>query len=136
MAFDTFDCEFMTPYAIVIVCHPLGIMLADGPCGAKPPLVCRDAEGVWVAGHDAKAGAVMVCLPIQWKGGLVSEGWDRARRIVGRIRFDPFTGKDWWAGLPNTDVMLRLADVAVDCGFASRVIVFDLVDGRLTERAS
>jgi hypothetical protein len=63
-------------------------LLAEGPCGARPPLACWDGErwrswtdnGWWwpvVPGRRA--------LVLAWGGKTVAEGLDRANRVwVGR----------------------------------------------------
>lgn len=73
--------------AVLLVPHPgdeLGL-LAEGPCGARPP-VARKKPGHsdWLPGHAVKPGwspgprGTLTALVLAWDGKPVAEGLDRA----------------------------------------------------------
>lgn len=100
-------------------------------------------------------------LPLWWDGALVPEGWDRARRSIRPLveHLDAYI--QWRPTVPAGDTLGRAiarhdryglgrlldrpdpmlgsvqiaAMVAACAGLASRVVLLDLVDGRLVERA-
>jgi len=87
-------------------------------------------------------------FPLWWTGALVPEGWDRARRAyaaacraVGHHETaaeimahpDPVTAEDA-ANRGHSMVGFTVAYGARGLGLASRVVLLDLVDGRLVER--
>ena len=79
-------------------------LLADGPCGARPPLVYR-SRGCGVGHPDTwqshsefvRRGECYMCdfpeeaLVLFWDGKLVPEGMDRAARV------DPHYRSEAWA---------------------------------------
>lgn len=66
-------------------------LLREGPCGARPPVVC-DHHGVW--GASFNHGCLMrKALVLTWDGKPVAEGLDRATTAAT-------TTPQWWVGYP------------------------------------
>ena len=147
------------PVAVLVVPAPgdPGGLLRDGPAGARPPVAVAlklDADRHvdmraplrWLAWHEVPESLVAGtneeilhalnaerALPLWWDGALVTEGWDWARRaLVEHGRTHNAAGV--YCFLPLEDEVAALARRMVVDGLASRVVVLDLVDGRLVER--
>lgn len=123
---------------VELACHGLLAMWSPAPTDQSDgcyvcPICHREApesEAVrhaWVVlrGGSRPRGFV-VALPLWWDGKLVPEGVDRARRVWRPTVAD----KDSWLVISPTD----LAHALVRQGDGSRVVLLDLVDGRLLER--
>lgn len=135
------------PWGIVVIpaAGDPGGLLAEGPCGALPPTVhavegaiatgWRTAiEGVWFEGrapHLPDGMPRVQALPLWWNGKLVPEGWWRGWRAW--VSGD-FPGAPCPVQATIADC-LQLAKELVFYGIASRVVLLDLVGGRLVERA-
>jgi hypothetical protein len=116
------------PHAILLVPTEAGAaLLADGACRSRPPGVTHDTRnGEWVD-YLSRPDA----LPLWWGGALVPEGWDRARRVLLPLA-------EAWSVLalpaPPLDMLLYAALWGAKHDIC-RVVLLDLVDGRLVERA-
>lgn len=116
------------PWGIVVVPTEAGrALLADGPCGAKPPSVHHDDDGSWCDCEDYPA-RLSTGLPMWWDHALVPEGWDRARRVA-----DPML-RLARVSCPFSDEVLKLAR-AMEADGLCRLVLLDLVDGAARERA-
>lgn len=129
---------------VVLVADLKGPLLKDGPCGALPPLVSRYPDGDSIDGirldrwgvehgrhaHGPRTRAVFA-LPLVWDGAVVPDGWDRARRVAFRTHpaWGMLTVMD-----PDVQQVWMLARFLEKFGLC-RVVVLDLVDGALVERA-
>jgi hypothetical protein len=73
----------MTVHAILLIPGPgHEALLADGPCGARPPTVWEH-RGTW--GRVRLRGKPKrLALVLAWEGDAVPEGMDRANRARGR----------------------------------------------------
>lgn len=82
-------------------------LLAEGPCGARPPLVYRELNveqrydaatiarlrlGNW-SERGQRASDVEAALVLAWRGAVVPDGRDRAARIL--------RGRGWWSNTPT-----------------------------------
>lgn len=126
-------------------------LLADAPCGGRPPAVrwmprMDGGRGRWIEPAASRAGGPgsVIALPLWWNHVLVPDGWDRARRVWaawdGQQR--PFASLDpeyaraparfWWPCLEEVLAVARALESAGLC----RVAVLDLVDGAVRERAT
>lgn len=63
-------------------------------------------------------------LPLWWDGALVPEGLDRLHRVMAH---------EHWSRTPSAAGALQMARQAAHEGLC-RVVVLDLVDGRIVER--
>ncbi len=116
------------PHAILLVPTEAGAaLLAGGRYGARAPSVhlAQSPNATWC---DCEDGGLYYpsALPLWWDGALVPEGIDRAIRVLGDIPDAPHA--DRWAA------PMALARVLEAAGLC-RVVLLDLVDGRLVERA-
>lgn len=149
------------PHAILLVPTEAGAaLLADGVCGGRPPIVSRWPDGVSIAGLRLDTWAIKPArsvvgleetsaVVLWWAGELVPEGWDRARRVWHETGETEILLKwDWddedvdrdelldaannfW---PLAEQVLVLARALAFDGLC-RVVLLDLVDGALVERA-
>ncbi len=131
------------PWAVLVVpaAGDPGGLLANGVLGATPPFVWRHVhkdgstcwdprcQRAWLATDRQHA------LPLWWDGALVPEGW--ARFVYSEDALSPYglprarrTFRMW----PDLDTVLASAFAAERAGLASRVVLLDLIDGRLVER--
>ncbi len=127
------------PIAVLVVPvdGDIGGLLAVGRCGARAPCCTRlrsfgDEPERWAAGRMVGYPGEIVALPLWWDGALVPEGWDRARRVLD-ARGDAWVGRYLFA--PTLSNVIIGAQAFVYNGLAARVVLLDLVDGRLVERA-
>lgn len=139
------------PCGIVVVPTEAGrVLTMEGPCGARAGMVFAAGTSCLDCGRAFPAWAPMCpdCggpgrsegLPLWWDGALVPEGWDRARRVA----FDAagFTGGPALAAAldavevvyPSAAGVLHMA-LALEAAGLCRVVVLDLVDGAVVERA-
>lgn len=131
------------PWGIVVVATEAGMPLVlAGLCGARPPLVwLADGEPGWgrwanvIAGRKIPTGEG---LPLRWDGALVPEGWDRARRVwwdrPRGVRVDVDAARAASLAFPAVEDVVRLARALESAGLC-RVVLLDLVDGAVVERA-
>lgn len=91
---------------------------------ARPPEVCWGYD-------DATRSFPPNGLPLWWAGALVPEGWDRARRVFGWHDWPPDPTQHGGAAY-----ILRMMEVyREDWDSLCRVVLLDLVDGAVVERA-
>lgn len=91
---------------------------------ARPPEVCWGYD-------DATRSFPPNGLPLWWAGALVPEGWDRARRVASDLH------PAWMMPTimePGTDQLLMVARF-LEKHRLCRVVLLDLVDGAVRERA-
>ena len=151
------------PVAVLVIPAPgdPGGLLAETSLGARAPIamalrlnadrhVDMRAPLRWLAWHEVPESLVAGtneeilhalnaerALPLWWDGALVPEGWDRARRVItaqGWTAFDALPTRAWCMEPRHPLDVLLLAEDLVTRGRASRVVMLDLVDGRLVER--
>lgn len=127
------------PTAVLLVPTEAGAALRlTGRCGSSPPMAHRSRrDGSWSSRGDW-CDTEESALPLRWDGALVPEGWDRARRVA-------WGALDWFnesehaaraAAQLSPDAAKVLALVrAMERGGLCRVVLLDLVDGRLAERS-
>ena len=124
------------PWAIVLVPaegDPGGLLAArrlrlPGPQAAVS--VTRAAVPPQVSGWDPSSSLWPSGLPLWWDGALVPAGWDRARRAAYALHpawMLPTTME------PDQNQLLMVARFLMKTSGA-RVVLLDLVDGRLVER--
>ena len=128
------------PWAILLVPAEAGAGLLE--VGPRLRLDCPSDLDIIVSrcGHPPRIvfhGRHPDALPLWWDGALVEEGWDRFRRwALGRTEEDGSEGRDFctamWCQARDASMAAEWAAESVG-GF--RVILLDLVDGRLVERA-
>jgi hypothetical protein len=130
------------PHAILLVPTEAGAgLLARGRVlpsdyiPAQPPSVWRCGCGEW--GHAGCAGRLPqpFALPVWWGGAMVPEGWDRASRFgLENTEDDGSDERDdlhrRWHPWPDVHACAYWLARQGLC----RVILLDLVDGRLVER--
>lgn len=122
---------------LAIPSQPTGRTLVASTEAARAPKVLG-----WDSGRDASSPLWPSALPLWWDGALVPEGWDRARRCLRRLdyvqRISSGIGNMTWQTLDTIDPIcgqaITIAGWTVATGLASRVVLLDLVDGRLVER--
>lgn len=121
-----------SPHAIL--CVPTkgdpGGLLKVGPSLRLPAgpdiAVTRCAHPPRIVFHGSREDA----LPLWWDGALVPEGWDRYVRVL----LTALGGQDDYpvSRWPTADGVLAAASAGTSL---CRVVVLDLVDGALVERA-
>ena len=136
------------PHAILLVPTEDGAsLLALGRLGQRPPCLVSypkrgpDTQPPWspyaIPTMDMGYGRVLA-LPLRWDGELVPEGWDRARRACADLpRGQRPTGPVlmWLHDFrPLCSDVVVLAQFLASAGLC-RVVLLDLVDGVLVERA-
>lgn len=97
----------------------------DGRCASRPPLIRW--VGYWKAFDSLiQYGRGNSALPLWWKGELVPDGWDRARRAVWALSHVS-TGAWVLASEPNPTVAqaVDFAHLLVEMGLAERAILMD-----------
>lgn len=133
------------PWGIVLVPaegDPGGLLAAHrlrlppGPQAAVS--VTRSAIPPEVYGWNASSIVWPHALALWWDGALVPEGWDRARRVY-REAIRASGGTPVGAARLDYPSWARVAEYASwmvlwHPPLASRVVLLDLVDGRLVER--
>lgn len=124
--------------AVLVVPAPNdpGGLLAAGACGPIPAMVSdyggRGAAPEWHVTSIVWAAHVM--LPLWWNGALCPEGWAQAHYAL-----EPDApSEEWHDGpmmllWPSLRDVIRVAEMMVTHGLASRVIRLARVDGRLVE---
>lgn len=136
------------PHAIALVPTEAGRALtADGPWGARPPLVVVTVpHGTYLSGQAFDGAPVANGLPLWWAGKPVPDGVFRAWQA-----WDPDASPEAEAAFEATgwttyDVLGEALDShsphaalwlarALESAGLCRVVVLDLVDGALVERA-
>jgi len=133
--------------AVLVAAGPGSPLLAEGTCGARPPLVHRssretsrlsDSEwerlalGQW-SPRGMQSGDTESALVLWWDGALVPEGWDRLQRAVRR-EAQPLSGHAWH---PRIQRVLSEAETARCIRIVDRVVRLARdAEGRLVEVAS
>lgn len=112
------------PWGIVLVPTEAGeALLAIGRSLAIVPGWDVVVTRTWCPPHIIRNNGPDA-LPIWWAGELVPEGLDRLHRVMAH---------EHWSRTPSASGALQMARQAAHEGLC-RVVVLDLLDGRIVER--